>query len=75
MNKIFPLLISIVLTSIGLLFTLIYLNLLTMGYTFWDYVYFIIRRIECDFLFIGIFLFLILIRKRAKTKWIITMIF
>ncbi len=68
MNKIFPLLISIVLTSIGLLFTLIYLNLLTMGYTFWDYVYFIIRRIECDFLFIGIFLFLILIRKRAKTK-------
>lgn len=47
-------LIGIVLCSIGVTFTIIYLNLLNMGYSFWNYVNFIIRRIECLLFFVGI---------------------
>ena len=46
------------LTVIGLTYIIIYLNLLTIGYNFFDYVKFIIRRIECLNLFFGIILML-----------------
>lgn len=47
------------LTVIGLTYIIIYLNLLTIGYNFLEYVKFIIRRIEClNFLF-GISLMLL----------------
>ena len=35
------------LTTIGLIYIICYLNLLTIGYNFIDFVNFIIRRIEC----------------------------
>ena len=35
------------LTTIGFVYIICYLNLLTIGYNFWDFVNFIIRRIEC----------------------------
>ena len=35
------------LTTVGLVYIIAYLNLLTLGYNFIDYVNFIIRRIEC----------------------------
>lgn len=35
------------LTVIGLSYIIIYLNLLSIGYNFFEYVNFIIRRIEC----------------------------
>ncbi len=47
---------GIVLTSLGLSFIFLYSNLLTMGYTFLNFVYFISKRIECWFLVIGLFL-------------------
>ena len=35
------------LTTIGFIYIICYLNLLTIGYNFIDFVNFIIRRIEC----------------------------
>ena len=45
-----------VLTVIGLSFLFLYLNLLTIGYTFIEYVNFIIRRVEFYCFIIGIIL-------------------
>lgn len=60
--------ISILCSSIGLLFDCLYLNVFTLGYTFWDYVYLISRRIECNLLFIGLFLLAIAIKKKGCKK-------
>lgn len=42
--------------SISLMYIIIYLNLLKMGYSFIDYIKFILTRIECLSLIIGIIL-------------------
>lgn len=47
------------LTVIGLSYIIIYLNLLSIGYNFLEYVNFIIRRIECLNLLFGILLMVI----------------
>ena len=44
---------------ISMSYIIIYLNLLTIGYNFFEYVKFIIRRIECLNLFTGIILIII----------------
>ena len=49
------------LTVISLSYIVIYLNLLTLGYNFLDYVNFITRRIECLNFFIGIILMFIIL--------------
>lgn len=54
--KLLLFLISIFLISLSITFDIIYLNLLTMGYTFIEYVNFIIRRVECLTFIIGIIL-------------------
>ena len=41
--RIICLLLGIVICSISLFLIIIYLNLLVIGYTFWEFVYFIIR--------------------------------
>lgn len=47
------------LTTIGSVYIICYLNLLTIGYNFIDFVNFIIRRIEClNFIFGIIIMFL-----------------
>ena len=47
------------LTVIGLTYIIIYLNLIVIGYNFFEYVKFIIRRIECLNFIIGIILILL----------------
>lgn len=47
------------LTVIGLTYIIIYLNLLSIGYNFLEYVKFIIRRGECLNLLLGIILMLL----------------
>ncbi|MCI5879509.1 MAG: hypothetical protein MRZ34_01820 [Bacillales bacterium] len=42
------------LTIVGSTYLISYLNLFTMGYNFYDYVHFIVRRYECWYFFIGI---------------------
>ncbi len=67
MTRIFFFLVGFALMVIGLSFTILYLNLLTIGYNFSFYVNFITRRIECYYTIIGfIIIFLTLIIKGAK---------
>ncbi len=68
MEQMILFILSIICTSVGLFFCLLYLNLLTIGYTFSDFVYFIIRRIECDFLFVGIILFWFSMKRKGLRK-------
>lgn len=56
MKRIIFLILGIILSSIGLMFIVLYLNLLTIGYNFKDYVKFIISKMECILFFIGIIL-------------------
>lgn len=56
MLRVCTFIIGFVLATVGLFFISIYLNLLVIGYSFFDFVYFIIRNIYCDLFFIGLFL-------------------
>lgn len=53
--RIFCLLLGILCTSIALFLIIIYLNLLVIGYSFFDFVYFIIRSGIILVLLLGIF--------------------
>ena len=64
MNRIFFFLVGFGLTTIGLIYIIYYLNLLTIGYNFLEYVKFIIRRIECLYALIGISIMLVTLIKR-----------
>lgn len=44
------------LTIIGFMYIIIYLNLLSIGYNFWQYVKFISSRLECLNAVLGIFI-------------------
>ena len=52
--KLFLFLLGFGLTTIGFVYIICYLNLFTIGYNFFDFVNFIIRRIECINTIIGI---------------------
>lgn len=54
--RIFFFLIGFGLTVLGCVFIISYLNLLTIGYNFLDYVNFISRRLECWNAIIGLFI-------------------
>lgn len=56
------------LTIIGIVYIILYLNLLTIGYNFNFYVNFIIKRIECWYSIIGIIIMLISIFKGGKNE-------
>lgn len=56
------------LTVISLSFIIIYLNLLTIGYNFLEYVKFISRRIECLNIITGISLIAIAIKIGGKNE-------
>ena len=50
----------------GLFFIILYLNLLVIGYSFLEFVYFIIRSIYCDLFFVGIILIIISLERKKK---------
>lgn len=52
--RIFFFLIGFGLTLIGSIYIISYLNLMTIGYNFFDYVNFIIKRTECYYALIGL---------------------
>ncbi len=54
MFKIILYILGIIFTSLGIFFTIIYLNLLTMGYSFFEFVKFISRKSEFWFILIGL---------------------
>lgn len=48
------LILGIGISSIGLMFIFLYINLLTLGYSFFGFVQFISTRFECSLFFIGL---------------------
>lgn len=54
LTRVFFFLFGFGITILGFVYIISYLNLLTLGYNFLDYVNFIIRRIECINAVIGI---------------------
>ena len=66
--KFFFFLVCFGLTLIGCIYIIIYLNLMTIGYNFWEYVNFIIKRPECLITVIGIVLIAISIPKEEKDE-------
>ena len=69
----FLLLLGIILSSIGLTYIIIYLNLLLIGFSFIDYLEYVFTKIECLLFFVGYILLIILIKKGNK-KWYMFMI-
>lgn len=65
-KKVLLFLIGFGLTVVGSVYIISYLNLLTMGYNFLEYVKFIIRRIECINTLIGIILLIISINMKGE---------
>lgn len=54
MTRIFFFLVGFGLTIVGSVYIICYLNLMTIGYNFNEYVNFISRRLECYYAVIGI---------------------
>lgn len=59
MLRVFILILGILSCSVGLMFWILYLNLLTLGYSFLNLVHFIISRGECMLFFLGILLIVV----------------
>lgn len=64
--RIFLFLLGFGLTTIGLMYIICYLNLISIGYNFLEYGKFIISRIECLNAIIGIILMIIAINIGGK---------
>ena len=62
--KMFLFLLSFGLTVIGFMYIILYLNLLDQGYTFYEYINFILKRIECLMGIIGFIIITIIIYRR-----------
>lgn len=54
---------GIIISSIGLMFIILYTNLLTIGYSFLNFVKFISTRFECWLLLIGMIIILLSIER------------
>lgn len=57
---------GIILTILGLFFNILYVNILVLGYSFFDYVHFIISRIEFYFSWIGILCIVIYLKGKDQ---------
>ena len=64
--RIFTFLLGFGLTVIGCIYIIMYMNLMTIGYTFNEYVNFIIRRFECYLAVIGFVLITIVVFTGGK---------
>ena len=61
---------SSIITGIGLTFIVINLNVLAMGVSFFSYLIYIFTKLECILFFVGILLLVILLKRRKKNAWI-----
>ena len=68
MIRIFFFLTGFSLMVIGFVFIILYLNLLSLGYNFFEFVNFIIRRIECYYTVIGFVIILLTINIKGAKK-------
>ena len=63
MNKLILFLCSYFMITYGLIWIIIYLNLFSFGYSIFEYLEFIFKRVECLLFFIGIILFIVQIKR------------
>ena len=63
MLRILLFIIGVLLSITGLFFIILYLNLLTIGYSFTYFVYFIIRSIYTNIFFIGLIIIYFTLRR------------
>ena len=68
MFKVLIYFLGIMFTSLGIFFTIIYLNLLTIGYSFGEFVKFISRKLEFWYILIGIALILLSLERWIKNE-------
>ena len=54
MTRVFFFLLGFGMSVIGFMYIILYLNLMTLGYSFFEYIVFILKRIECIFGLIGL---------------------
>ena len=66
MTKLFFYTIGIILSIIGLIYIISYLNLISLGYNFLEYVHYVIRHIECLNALIGIIIMFLALYKGEK---------
>lgn len=57
--RLFIFLIGFGFTVIGFIYIISYLNLLSIGYNFLEYVQFIMKRLECIYAFLGIIIMIL----------------
>ncbi len=68
MVRFFLFLLGFGLTVLGASYIILYLNFTTIGYNFFEYVKFIIRRYECWFFIVGIVIVFFSIHKEDKDE-------
>ena len=68
MVRVFFFLLGFGFTVIGFTFIILYLNLMTMGYNFANYVNFIIRQVECYYSIVGIIIMTLSITLKGDEK-------
>lgn len=56
MNRFFMIVLGIILCSLGLTFCILYMNLLMFGYTLLEFFKYILSKVECWFLIVGVIL-------------------
>lgn len=66
LKRIVCFILGIILTSYSLMFIIIYINLIKMGYSFIEYIKYIFTRIECLLIILGIILIIVSFKKRIK---------
>ena len=66
MFKIILYFLGLIFTSLGIFFTLIYLNLIAMGYSFFEFGKFIISKLEFWFIPLGILCLFISLERLVK---------
>lgn len=68
MTRMFFFLIGFGLMVIGFTYIITYMNLMSMGYDFFDYLKFIFSKIECQFAIIGFLIVYIIILTKGSEK-------
>lgn len=69
LKRIIYFILGIIITSSALMYIVIYLNLLRMGYSMLDYVKYVLSSIECTKIFIGIILIILSLKKGRKMNY------
>ena len=67
-TRIILFIIGFMLMVIGMSYIIVYSNLLTFGYTFKEYLEYLISRYECLYFIIGLLIIIVIIFRREKNS-------